>query len=245
MCNCIDELLKLTKEKYPDFLNIRLHSGSGILLDSGKKIYYYNLVYNKKNIKRDYEIQVIMNYCPLCGKKFCEDEKEKEGIDYQQALKELEEDDKKEKFIPTEDLVKLVQEYMIKPDNEVLGVLQELEKINTEVEDEKENIKHIITEEVEDLITSIAKRTFRIAKSIPVTVDNKFSPDICLEFIRRLGVDPYNTNPVLQQLYKEFFDFIAITDRERSWGKITLDNSEIKLILKKDAFVFPDLLSFN
>lgn len=148
--------------------------------------------------------------------------------------------DPHQNFKPSEHLIELVIRHMIKPDKEVLGILEELKELLI-TEDKKQNIENIITEEVESLITSVAKRSYRTKRSVQISSDNRFIPEICTEFIRRLDIDPYDPYPVLQLLYEDFFNFVSITYRERKWGKIIIDDSKLKLILKENAFTFPDI----
>lgn len=146
-----------------------------------------------------------------------------------------------QKFVPSQHLVELAREHMIHPDEEVLELIEEIKKIRTEVVDQRQNISSMITKQVEGLLTNLAKRIFRIKKPIRITKDNRFTSVICIELIDRLGLDVYNPRPVLELLYNELYKFVLLTHRERSWGEIIIENSEIKLRLKGEAFKFPEL----
>jgi len=146
-----------------------------------------------------------------------------------------------QKFIPSLDLIKLVEEHMVRPrEEEVLELIEDIKKAMGKIEDPRENIKAIITEEVEDLITSIAKQIFTTRRPIKISEGNRFTSEICKDLINSLGLDLYDTRPVLDHIYNEFYNFVKIVPRERSWGKISIENSELKLILKDNAFTVLD-----
>lgn len=146
------------------------------------------------------------------------------------------------KFMPREDLilVRLLEKHMLCPDEEVTEMLEEIKKSTIRTEDVERYIATIITEQVEGLITSLAKHMFITKESIKISKDNRFTPEICKELTNRLGLDPYDPRPVLDQLYHELLSFVSLTPRERVWGKIVVEDSELKLDLKDNAFTFPD-----
>ncbi|MEW6378342.1 MAG: hypothetical protein AB1611_01910 [bacterium] len=152
-----------------------------------------------------------------------------------------------EKFIPSQHLVNLVQEHMIHPyEDEVLKLLEDIEKAAIKTKDtcchidKSHNIANLITEQVEGLITNLAKRSYKAKNPIKISNGNRFTPEICGELTKRLGLDPYDLRPVLDCLYNELFNFISIGTRERVWGKVNITNSEIKLILTDNAFSLPN-----
>ncbi len=149
--------------------------------------------------------------------------------------------DSYQKFIPSQLLVGLVREYMIYPDEEEVELVKEIKRIQTEAVDERLNILNMITKQVEGLFTNVAKRIFRTKKPVSITKDNRFTHEICNDLIDRLGLDVYNSRPVLELLYNEFYKFVSLSPRERSWGSIIAENSEIKLKVKENAFKFPEL----
>lgn len=138
----------------------------------------------------------------------------------------------RKKFMPGPYLASLVEKHMIYPEEgEVIDLLKEIKKEMGSTADIIHNIKTIITEQVEGLITSLAKHTFTTKESIKISKDNRFTPEICKDLTNRLGLDPYDPRPVLDQLYHELFGFVSLTPRERVWGKIVVEDSELKLIL--------------
>lgn len=150
-----------------------------------------------------------------------------------------------QKFIPSRSLVDIVRENMIYPDEEELELVREIKKMQTEVVDERQNISNIITKQIEGLFTNVAKRVFRTKKPVRITKDKRFTHEICNDLIDRLGLDVYNSRPVLELLYNEFCNFVSLSPRERSWGSIIAEDSEINLKVKEDAFKFPELSEIN
>lgn len=146
-----------------------------------------------------------------------------------------------QKFMPSQHLVCLVRIHMMHPDEEELKLMKEIKKIQTEVVDERQNISSMITKQVEGLFTNVAKRIFRIKKHVRITKDKRFTPEICSDLIDRLGLDVYNSRLVLELLYHELYKFVSSSPRERSWGRIIAENSEIKLNVRENAFKFPEL----
>src|SRR4030042_5926331 len=158
------------------------------------------------------------------------------------ALSELHEDkDPNKKFLPSRALVELVRKHMIPPDTEISYIVNELKKVSVEVGDEIQNMSCMVTEQVEGLFTKIAKIMYRTGIPIKISMGNRFTPEVCTELIRRLGLDPLDPGPVLKLLYTEIFPFVSEIARARSWGKINLEGSNIKLFLREDAFKFPKL----
>lgn len=159
-----------------------------------------------------------------------------------EAVSELHKDkDPKKEFSPSKALVELVRQHMIPPDTEISYIVSELKKIEVEVGDEIQNISHMIIEQVEGLFTKIAKLMFRSHIPIKISMENRFTPEVCNELIRRWGLDPLDPGPVLKLLYTEIFIFVSEIVRERNWGKISIEGSNINLILRENAFKFPKL----
>ena len=75
-CNCLKE----SEEKFDKYLSEKepkYESGSakysnisGLMLDGSDNIPYMTLSYKKQGIKKDYETNIFMNYCPFCGTKY-------------------------------------------------------------------------------------------------------------------------------------------------------------------------------
>ena len=155
----------------------------------------------------------------------------------------VETSDPYQKFAPSHLLIELVKSHMIKPSLDILQLMKELKRIQTINADEEKNIESLLTEQVESLFTHLAKRMFITQETIQISSDNRFTVEVCRDLIHRLSLDPYNPRPVLDILYNEIIDFVSqTTSLKRSWGKIIIDEKlEIKLILKEDAFIFPDI----
>lgn len=149
--------------------------------------------------------------------------------------------DPKQKFVPSEQLVDLIYRHMLRPDKgEISHFVSEISSIRTNTGNEKEIVKGIVIDQVENLMTSMAKRIARDnEKKIDVTSDNRFTPEVCKELIDRLGLDIYEAPSILKLFYEEFLDFASSIPRERVWGNIFVENGVLKLEVKKNLFTLP------
>ncbi|MCG6553522.1 MAG: hypothetical protein L7F77_14460 [Candidatus Magnetominusculus sp. LBB02] len=146
-----------------------------------------------------------------------------------------------QKFTPSRCLVELVEKHMQKPDEETQKTLRELKELKIDIKEEGLTIGEILTEKIEALLTSIARRISRTGEIVKISQENKFAPNISRELIDRLGLDAFDTRPVLEQLYKELREFVSSISPERKWGKITYDNAEFKLNIKPNVFSTPNI----
>jgi len=151
-----------------------------------------------------------------------------------------EENSPEQEFVPSQELVSLVDRSIAHPDAGVTRLIGEAQVANRAsgviCENESELLSKIITEQVESLMTNLAKRSFYAKKPIKIIHDNRFLTDICNELIRRLGLDSYNPSPVLDRLYSEFVRFLKGTPRKRKWGTIQLRDTEVNFEFSKFAF---------
>ncbi|MEO5360795.1 MAG: hypothetical protein H7843_10180 [Nitrospirota bacterium] len=168
-----------------------------------------------------------------------------------------------QEFIPSQELVDLVIKNMREPSSEIKELfesllnleesrndemvskelLESLEKLEENHNDEmvlKElsedfSIKELITEQVEALWISIAKRESS-GETVKISQGNRFTPKISFEIIDRLELDPHDLRRFFEQLYYELKVYVINTKPERIWGKITYNQSEFKLDVKHGAF---------
>ncbi len=152
-----------------------------------------------------------------------------------EATIDIEEDPTKE-FIPSPTLIDMVKESLVPPDKETFEMLEDLKTMQTNEVDEDAVLSDIITEEVEDLFTNLARRMFVSKKQIQISENRSFTHDISMDLIDRLGLHIRLSNLILERLHNELVEFLSPIDRLRSWGKITVEKSDIKLNLNRDAF---------
>ncbi len=149
-----------------------------------------------------------------------------------------------QKFTPSPLLVRLIRNHMIEPDEMTLKMLEQMRKMRPDADSQKQDIEAIVSEQIENLLTDSAKRISINGEPLVITLDRRFSSEICTEIISRLELDYYNPTPVLDLLYRELINF-ASYPREREWGTIIVEDSKIKLIVKKDAFKIPVISSID
>jgi hypothetical protein len=148
------------------------------------------------------------------------------------------------KFTASPRLVTLVKNHMVKPDEMAVEILKQMRKMRPDADSQKQEIETIVSVEVENFLTDLAKR-FSISGEPPlITSDQRFSPETCSEIIDRLELDAYNPTPVLDLLYKELTEFLS-RSREREWGKIIFKDSKFTFLLRDDAFKIPVISSIN
>jgi hypothetical protein len=150
------------------------------------------------------------------------------------------EHDPRQKFTPSTQLVELVEKNMVRPDQEdMISVWEYLRTTKPQEEDELDNIRNLITEQVEGFLTSCAKRKSRTNETMEISRDGRFTNEACMELIDRLALNLYESVPVLEVLHKELFVFLSNTDRIRAWGHVSADNLVIKFDLNPKAFLLP------
>ncbi|WP_449244005.1 hypothetical protein [Desulfobacca acetoxidans] len=152
----------------------------------------------------------------------------------------------KQKFVPSQRLVDLVYNHMVRPDKEeILSLLSDLSSISTRA-NEKEIVKGIITDQIESLLTKLAKQTsYANEETIEIARDNRFTPEVCSELVDRLGLDVLEAPSVLKLLYDELTSFLLLSPRERIWGKFFAEDSTMRLEVKRDAFSLPKFPSIG
>ncbi len=160
----------------------------------------------------------------------------------QKAIITIEKDETRDpyqEFVPSGHLVELVEKHMVHPDRKTIEMLEGLKEMEPISEIKELDIASIITEEVEGLFTRLARSALNPEEPIQISDNSRFTSEICSEIIEVLAIDVYDPLPVLKCLYTELIDFASIP-RERHWGKIVAENSELKLILKQNALAYPD-----
>jgi hypothetical protein len=145
-----------------------------------------------------------------------------------------------QEFVPSKELVRCVKDGMALPvDEELLSLLRDLRLLDVPDEERERNVAALITEQVEGMFATIAKRTARTGKNIRITTGSRFTPEICEDLTFRLGLDQYNPASILNLLHTELMDFLSHT-RKREWGSISAIKGETQFLVNKDAFVRPD-----
>ncbi len=139
------------------------------------------------------------------------------------------------KFIPSKYLENLILSHIVQPDEEVSSVLEQLKAVQPSKETGNSYKRELISRKIEGLFTNLAKENYKLREVI-LSKNNKLSQGFCIELVRRLGLDiNKDISPVFAQLYDELRAFASIP-RERKWGQIIYDNSELKLIVKENVF---------
>lgn len=144
-----------------------------------------------------------------------------------------------QRFMPSPRLSELIKEKILIPDEETLAMIEELKKMQVS-ETDKQEMSDITSEEIEDFLTSIARRMFTTGEQVQISKDGQFTPEIYIELLECLALNPYEAKPVLELLYDELIEFASTTHR-RKWGKIIVENSELKLTVNKNAFTITNL----
>ena len=142
-------------------------------------------------------------------------------------------------FVPSQCLIRKIEKEMISPDEETLEVIDDLKNMQRSSIHEQD-MSTIISSEIEDFFTSIARRISITGEQVQISKDDQFTPEIYFELLECLELDPYGATTVLVLLYSELIQF-ANTTRVRKWGKITVEDSELKLILNENAFTITDI----
>lgn len=76
-CNCLEERLEPLREhitkKDPKVDGKSIHWGNvPMVVFGGEPLPYMTATYNKVGVKRDFTVNVFMNYCPFCGAEYLE-----------------------------------------------------------------------------------------------------------------------------------------------------------------------------
>ncbi len=134
------------------------------------------------------------------------------------------------RFIPSTKLVEQIIDNMIQPDKETTKAFEELKQyhkpaVGLDFADD-------ISEHIEGLFANLSRRTRNTNKPLQLSDGLQFTSDICMKLIVSIDLDSgaCNTLQVLTLLHYEFSEFVSTTPFERSWGKIVIDNSELKII---------------
>ncbi|MFZ2410002.1 MAG: hypothetical protein WAW23_00360 [Candidatus Methanoperedens sp.] len=152
-----------------------------------------------------------------------------------------EEYDARQKFLPSEQLVQLIEKSMVRPDDEdMIDLLGDLSDTAHGEEDEFENIRNFVTQQVEGFLTSCAKRKSRTKEVAQISRDGIFTHEASMELIDRLSLDLYGSLWVLQILHREFFAFLSKTEHIRAWGRVSVDNFVLRFDLDPKAFLLPE-----
>jgi len=145
-----------------------------------------------------------------------------------------------QEFVPSKELVRRVKDGMALPaDEELVSLLRDLRLLDVPDEERERNVAALITEQVEGMLASLAKRYARTGKKIRITTGSRFTPEICEDLTFRLGLDQYNPASILNLLHAELMDFLSST-RKRDWGSISAIKGETQFLVNKDAFARPD-----
>lgn len=210
---------KVNKKPYPEVYRL-IRSKGAVMINTGRILEWEREYYRKRpwhSFIFDAEVTLIPEIA-------------------EERMYDLEEDREKE-FIPSPALIDEVKQSLVPLDKETFAMLEDLKTIQDNKADENQVLSNIITEEIEDLFTNLARQMFISKKQIQILEHKSFTHDICMELIDRLGLHVKLSNPVLELLHYELIKFLSQIDpRERDWGKITIENSDIKFILNEDAF---------
>ena len=216
----------------------------------------YQIAYDKwivqRNIARSFELE---RECYKDATTFLSHERNQQymGISYivldvsHVAIEEI--SDPNQRFIPSHRLVEIVYRQMPRSDNDIELLLSEISSTMPTTIDETneiEVVKELIADHVENMLTKRAKRaSYANEKDIVVGFNNRFTPEIGLELVDRLGLDIYIAPEVLKLLYDELLTFLSVTPRERVWGRVYQENTTIKLEVKKGVFTLPKFPSID
>ena len=152
--------------------------------------------------------------------------------------------DPEQEFVPSSRLANLVKANMTVPDKEdVHALLRDLKLLEVHDEERTENVRKLITMQVEGMLTNLAKRAERTGEKAQIATGTRFTPEVCEEVIVRLGLDTLTARPVLDLLHTELLRFISAGTRRREWGTIFASDGEIGFQIGESAFARPDYLN--
>lgn len=153
-----------------------------------------------------------------------------------------------ELFRPSPTLTLLVQDHLELPTEEEekrLNVIRRFYGKSPIYRFEIAVLSEIISKEIEGYLANLAKRADEANVSITISKNRRFTPKISSEIIHRLQLDPYDTRPVLDQLFKELFQFSCDINRVRGWGTIATEGADIVLTTNESALAFPSFGALN
>ena len=144
-------------------------------------------------------------------------------------------------FRPSAELVGLVMQHTVAPDEHSLEAL-------------KERSEHAplgmvtgdpacrLGDRIEGLFANLALRAvFDRQSSVLISNGARLTQYLCNELVFRLRIDAYDLRPVFECLYHELRRFVTTVPRERAWGRIVADGESIRLeIDPKKALATPD-----
>lgn len=146
-----------------------------------------------------------------------------------------------QQFVPSKELTCLVKDKISAPsDDDLLAVLRDLGLLNVPEEEKVRNVAKMITEQVEGMLVTMAKRSTETEKQAQITIGRRFSREVCEDLIVRLGLDSYDPQPVFKLLYDELLEFLSAGQRIREWGCISVDEGEIRIQAVEGVFSPPD-----
>lgn len=141
-------------------------------------------------------------------------------------------------FIPSKDLVDLLDTHMVQPDKEVMDFLNSITPLAC-AEEYRQNLAKAITEEIEGMLICIAQDMGK-DDTISITEGGRFTPEICKQIIYRLGLDPYDLSSVFDRLYAEL-TYFCILEYKLIWCKAYLNpKGDIIIESSKSIFTLPD-----
>lgn len=149
-----------------------------------------------------------------------------------------------QEFIASPSLINSIERHKIKPDDEILmmfATFAEAREISRPEGIYNRDIAAIITDEIESFFKDMAWRNVNSEEKIRISEKDRFSPEICGEFIERLELDSYDPKPALDLLFKELHAFALDTPRKRSWGKIIVEDGILKMVINHEALLSPEI----
>lgn len=156
--------------------------------------------------------------------------------------------DPTEKFEPSVILANLLYNHLDLPDDKEVRSFNLFRKLHGKPAIDRPGIselKTIISREVEGLLANLAKRSEVAETQIFISKKGRLTQDICIELIDRLQLDVRDTLPIFNRLYDELFQFVSQIPRNRSWGQIAIEDSDLVLKIGRGALEFPDFGSLD
>lgn len=145
-----------------------------------------------------------------------------------------------DKFKPSSILTKFVDRHMIRPDKGILNFFKELGSSQTDFFD-RPKLKDIISEQIEDLFTSLAEHIYLTGEDVKISTDTGFVENINEELIDRLDLETEHAHMVLNLLFTELRAY-ASKPRKRDWGEIRVEYQALKIsLLNPNVFIIPSI----